>query len=86
MKRKITLNKVFLALNGLILIAAVVIMIYFAINPIHAGPLNPPFYDVAMIFCLPPLVLIDLIWLIIWKIRNRKNDDSDDTPYWEDNA
>lgn len=86
MKRKITLNKVFLAHNALILVAAVVIMIYFAINPIHAGPLNPEFYEVAMWLCLPPLILIDFIWLIVWRIRHRKDDDSDDIPYWEDNA
>ena len=86
MKRIKPLNLVFLALNALILVAAIVIMIYFAINPIHAGPLNPPFYEVAAILCLPPLILIDFIWLIIWRIRHRKDDDSDDTPYWEDNA
>lgn len=86
MKRKITLNKVFLALNGLILVAAIVIMIYFAINPIHAGPLNPEFYEVAMWLCLPPLFLINFVWFIIWGNRNKKSDDSDDTPYWEDNA
>ncbi|MDE7399695.1 MAG: hypothetical protein K2N06_09235 [Oscillospiraceae bacterium] len=86
MKRIKPLNIVFLALNALILVAAIVIMIYFAINPIHAGPLNPEFYEVAMLFCLPPLIVINLIWLIIWKIRHRKDDDSDDIPYWEDNA
>lgn len=79
MKRKITLNKVFLALNGLILIAAVVIMIYFAINPIHAGPLNPEFYEVAIWLCLPPLFLINFVWFIIWGNRNKKSD-SDETP------
>ncbi|MDE7399694.1 MAG: hypothetical protein K2N06_09230 [Oscillospiraceae bacterium] len=79
MKRKITLNKVFLALNALILVAAIVIMIYFAINPIHAGPFNPEFYEVAMLFCLPPLILIDMVWLSIWVMRSRDNN-LDETP------
>lgn len=81
MKRLKPLTIVFLSLNALVLLAAIVIMIYFAINPIHAGPLNPEFYEVAMWLCLPPLILINLVWLIIWRIRNRKND-SDETSDW----
>lgn len=79
MKRIKPLTIVFLSLNALILLAAIVIMIYFAINPIHAGPLNPEFYEVAMWLCLPPLILINLVWLIIWIMRNRDNN-LDETP------
>lgn len=81
MKRLKPLTIVFLSLNALVLLAAIVIMIYFAINPIYAGPTKLAFYTVAVYLCLPPLFLINLVWLIIWRIRNRKND-SDETSDW----
>lgn len=81
MKRLKPLTIVFLSLNALVLLAAIVIMIYFAINPMHAGPINLEFYEVAAFICLPPLILINLVWLIIWRIRNRKHD-SDETSDW----
>lgn len=79
MKRIKPLTIVFLSLNALILLAAIVIMIYFAINPIHAGPLNPEFYEVAMWLCLPPLFLINFVWFIIWGNRNKKSDSDEKT-------
>lgn len=65
MKRTKIICIVFITLNILNVLTAVGLMIA---QPFMKQPLNwePPFFFLALIYCVPTALVINIVWLIVW--------------------
>lgn len=65
MKRAKIIRIVFITLNAFNVLAACGLMI---LQPFMKQPLNwePPFFFLALIYCVPAALVINIVWLIMW--------------------
>lgn len=65
MKRAKIIRIVFIVMNVLNVLAAGALMI---LQPFMKQPLNwePPFFFLALIYCVPAALIINLVWFFVW--------------------